>query len=426
MTDREPLATATPDHPRSAALDEVLTTAVAGGPVDAATVDRHAPLPNAFGVVVDASGIRYLGAAGARVAGADQAPAGTDTVLALYSVTKAVTATLALRLHELGMLDLDAPAGDLVPELDSRSVLVDTGAGPPGQTRPASTRVTSRMLLTHTAGFSYDFLHPTLHQLVRDREVPHVGTGRRAALELPLVAEPGTGWNYGIAMDWLGLVIEAATGQRLGEAMRAHVLDPLGMHDTSFEVRAEQQARRAALHLRGSDGAPQPRGLPPVGRPELDMGGHGLSSTIADVGRFLSCWVAGGRIVSDDRAGERLLTPATVAEAFRDQLPATSPVRALPAVDRSVAHDLDLLPGVPVGWGLSWLLNQAPLPTGRAAGSASWAGLANLWFWVDRAQGLGGMFATQLLPFGDPAARHAAEVFEATAYRTYRPLAVGG
>ncbi|MCC5949509.1 MAG: beta-lactamase family protein [Nitriliruptoraceae bacterium] len=392
----------------TASLDLVLEQAVCTEP----------GLPCAFGVIVDAEGIRYLGARGERAAGSGQA-ASVDSVLSLYSVTKAITATLALRLVDAGLLELDTPAGDLLPAIDERRVLVAREPDGRLRTRPPTRRITVRMLLCHTAGFAYDFVDPTYDALVRERRVPNVGTGRRAALDVPLVDDPGTDWHYGIAIDWLGLVLEAATGQRLGDALRTHVLEPLDMPDTSFAPTAGQQARRTALHLRDPDGHAVARALGPTGRPEVDMGGHGLSSTLTDIGRFLQCWVAGGRI-----PGGRLLAPATVAMAFHDQLVGTQRVRPLAAVDPLVAHDLDLLPGVEVGWGLSWLLNLEPLATGRAAGSASWAGLANLWFWIDPAQRLAGMFATQLLPFGDPSAKVAATAFETAAYRHFRPLAV--
>ena len=196
--------------------DAILHDAVNGNP----------GIPGVVAVATDRHGDIYTGAAGKRALGgaADMTP---DSVFAIFSTTKAITGTAALQLVEDGKLDLDAPAKSYVPELGDIQVLdgFDTAGAP--KLRAPKRDITTRMLLLHTAGFGYDIFNETYNRLAQEHGQPSVTTASKAALKTPLLFDPGTQWEYGSNIDWAGQVVEAITGQRLGEVMRTpHLRTP--------------------------------------------------------------------------------------------------------------------------------------------------------------------------------------------------------
>ncbi|HZZ69094.1 MAG TPA: serine hydrolase domain-containing protein, partial [Phenylobacterium sp.] len=220
--------------------------------------------------------------------------------------------------------------------------------------------------------------------------------GTRASLRQPLLFHPGEGWIYGIGIDWAGLVIEAASGQRLDAYLSEHLFQPLGMTDTGFALSAEQEARRAGVHVRGPDGALMriPFGMP--ADPEVLSGGGGLYSTSGDYGRFLRMLLNEGAL-----AGERVLAAETVRGLSAIQ---TGERRAgfIRTAMANLSSDFDLYPDMATGHGLATMVMPQATPEGRGPGALAWGGLANTYYWVDPAAGKAGVLLTQLLPFGDP------------------------
>jgi CubicO group peptidase (beta-lactamase class C family) len=344
----------------------------------------------------DRDGIRFIGAAGRRDASAD-IPMTQDTVFWIASMTKAVTAVAALQLVARGLLSLDAPLGGILPELAAPQVLEGFAADGGAILRPARVPITLRHLLTHTSGYSYDMCNPHLLRYIKDNNLPAIASRRRAALDLPLMFDPGTRWEYGIGIDWVGLAVEQVSGQTLGAYLQAHVFDPLGMLETSFAPAEPQRARLARMHVR------DPRGLLhpiPFSRPsegaEFEMGGGGLYGPMTDYIRFLRMLLHEGQF-----EGAEILPRALAVEALRNHI-APLTVGALPSAIPALAESFELYPGHRKGWGLLGMINESPLPSGRAAGATAWAGLANTYWWVDRTRGLCGVIAAQLLPFADP------------------------
>lgn len=385
------------------ALEESISAAVSSSP----------GLPGVVaGVTTDQSTIS-LRAAGVRATdGTD--PMTTDSVFAIFSTTKPITAVLALQLVDEGRLDLDTPAAEYAPRLGTIEVL--EGFDDRGELllRAPKTPITTRQLLTNTAGFAYDFFDPTYRRLGRDHGVPGVITASLRSLTTPLLFDPGTRWSYGSSIDWVGLVVEGITGRRLGEVMSERILTPLGMADTSFALPPEPASRRAVLHHRTNDGSltPNHRWSMPAD-PEVQMGGQGLHSTVPDYLAFIRMWLNDGR--SD--TGEQILSPQTVAEASRSHLGRLA-VTPLLSASPAVTNDAEFFPGAPKSWGLLSMINDEDAPTGRPAGSLSWAGLANLYFWIDRRNRIGGYWASQVFPFFDRAALEAYLDFETAVYRT--------
>lgn len=375
--------------------------------------DTVAADPGVSGVVAMAtnrSGTVYEGAAGTRRLG-DETAMTTDTVFALFSTTKAVTGTAALQLVEEGRLDLDAPAKDYLPELGRIQVIEGFGEDGAPRLRAPKRDITTRMLLTHTAGFGYDFFNATYARLAAEHGQPSVITAFKAALATPLLFDPGARWEYGSNIDWCGQVVEAITGERLGDVFRARIFEPLGMRDTAFSLSEAMRARVAGMQARQAEGAlaAMPFELPQ--EPEVQMGGHGLYGTVGDYMRFIRMWLNDG----EGEAG-RVLKPETIRMAERNHLDGQR-VTMLPGVIPALSSDAEFFPGLPKSWGLTFMINDAEAPTGRPAGALGWAGLANLFYWIDRQNGVGGFWATQILPFGDPASFGGYLAFETALYR---------
>ena len=367
------------------AADEILQRAVSATP--------H--VPGVVAMVTDREGNTYEGAAGSRVEGGEE-PMTTDTVFGLWSTTKAIASTAALQLVESGDLDLDAPAATYAPELDERQVIDGfDDAGAPILRAPKS-RVTTRQLLTHAGGFGYDFFNETYRRLADEHGQPSVATCSKEALRTPMLFDPGERWEYGSNIDWVGQVVESITGKRLGEVCADRIFAPLGMDETSFAPTPEMEARKSATHARVEDGSVPPIEFALPNPPEVDMGGHGLFGTVGDYMKFIRMWLNDGA-----GPGGRVLRPETVEMAVQNHL-GDLPVTALPGVIPHLSNDAEFFPGQSKSWSLAFMINNEQAPTGRPAGAQGWAGLANLFYWIDRENGVGGFWATQILPFGDP------------------------
>jgi len=330
-----------------------------------------------------------------------------DTVVWIASMTKAITAAAAMQLVEQGKLTLDGPIADVLPELGSLDVL--EGFGPDGtpRLRPARGAVTLRQLLTHSSGFVYDMWNADIDRYMKATGTPGIISCTEKALRLPLVFDPGTAWDYGIGIDWAGRAVEAASGMRLRDSMQAHLLGPLGMVDTGFAVGAAQRERLAKIHVRGPSGLVATK-IAVNPQPEFDMGGGGLYGTVGDYLRFMRMILGRGAL-----DGVRVLREDTVAMMTRNAM-GDLRCRAMKSALPGSSTDVDFVDGME--WGLSFMINPSPLPTGRSAGSLAWAGLANSYYWIDPKRNIAGVYATQLLPFNDAAAIAQFTEFEAAVY----------
>lgn len=383
----------------AARCDAVLHDAAARGQV-----------PGVVAMAAGPGGVLYQGAAGMRDVPAGR-PMRPDTVFRIASLTKAVTSIAALQLVEQGTLSLDAPLSGLLPELGGLRVLEGFGADGAPRLRPPARPVTLRHLLTHTAGFGYDMWNSEILHYQEVTGHPSTRTARKSALLAPLLFDPGDRWNYSIATDWAGLVVEAASGLGLEDYVQRHILGPLGMHDSGFLLPPERQVRLAALHRRAEAGgwAVQPSN-PAAASPEFHRGGGAMYATAPDYLTFLRMLLAGGRL------GEaRILAPESMAMVARNQigaLPVTPMRSAIPAL----TCDVDLFPGTPLRWSLAFLVNEADVPGRRHAGSFGWAGLTNCYGWVDPTCQLAAIVMMQFHPFADPAALGVLEGFERALY----------
>ncbi|WP_399551190.1 serine hydrolase domain-containing protein [uncultured Rhodococcus sp.] len=367
-------------------------------------------VPGVVAMITDREGNIYEGAAGERTLG-HGVPMTLDTTFALFSTTKAITGTAVLQCVEEGLLDLDAPAATYVPDIGELKVLDGFDAGGDPVLREPKRDITTRMLLLHTAGFGYDFFNESYNRLSQEHGQPSVITCSKAALTTPLLFDPGEKWEYGTNIDWAGQVVESIRGQRLGDVMRERIFEPLEMTDTAFTMSPSMKDRLAPIHQRESDGSLTPLiGFELPAEPEVHMGGHGLHGTVGDYMKFIRMWLNDGAGTSG-----RVLSPETVAAAVRNGLEGQH-VGLLPGVLPTLSNDAEFFPGVAKGWAYSFMTNEEVAPTGRPAGSLAWAGLANLYYWIDRQTGVGGFWATQILPFADAGSINGYLEFETAVY----------
>ena len=367
-------------------------------------------MPGVVAVAATDKGVLYEGAFGTREVGKD-APMTLDTVVWIASMTKAITATAAMQLVENGKLGLERAASEVVPELAAAKVLEGFDAAGKPRLRAPKRPITLRHLLTHTAGFGYEIWDPAIAQYQTATGTPGITTCTNAALTTPLMFDPGDRWEYGINIDWVGKIVETMSGQKLDRYFQEHIFGPLGIKDTSFKISPSQRARLATVHQRGEGGALAPIefGLPQ--EPEFLMGGGGLYGTAGDYLTF-------ARMIMQDGSfkGVQVLRPETVALMSQNHIGPIE-VGVFKTAMPTLSHDIELFPGMSKKWGLSFLINTQPAPTGRSAGSLAWAGLANTYFWIDRATRVCGVFLSQLLPFYDPAAIDLFGKFETEVYR---------
>jgi CubicO group peptidase (beta-lactamase class C family) len=327
------------------------------------------------------------------VAGGDE-PVTADTHFRIMSMTKMVATTAALQLMERGLLDLDAPVEQYCPEFAELQVL-DGFDGDTPRLRPPASKATVKQLITHTSGVGYWFFNADLQRWETVTGTPNVLSGSNVVFTAPLLADPGTRYEYGINTDWLGKVIESAGGTTLDVAVKEGITGPLGMDETTFSPSPAQRANLVPVHLRGEDGAWAPSEIELHPEPEYFAGGHGLYSTPRDYLRFQRALLGGGEV-----DGTRILQESTVDAAFTNQIGDLDFPAEITSADPASTADFNAGPGYK--WGLGLLLNTDDVPGRRRAGSGAWAGLCNTHFWVDRTAGITGAIYTQTLPFVTP------------------------
>jgi methyl acetate hydrolase len=364
-----------------------------------AVLRRAAESREVSGVVAMAAtdrGVLYEGAFGRRALDHPE-PMTLDSVFRIASMTKAITSVAAMQLVEQGKLALESPVPDIDPTLGSPQVLEGFDASGKPRLRPARRPITLRHLLTHTAGFGYRMWDPTVGRYLETAGLPARGGGHVASIRMPLVFDPGERWEYGINTDWVGRLVEAASGRPLDAYFRERIFAPLGMTDSGFVTTTEQRARQARLHQRQADGSLLLQPLePPATAAEFWSGGGPLYSTGRDYLQLLQMLLHGG-----SWNGARLLRPETVTlmgENHTGEIPAGTMKTALP----EMSSDVDFFPGARIRWGLGYMLNLDRGPNGRSAGTVSWGGLYNTYYWLDPVRRVTGLIMTQVLPFADP------------------------
>jgi len=358
-------------------------------------------VPGVVAMAADPSRVIYQGSFGVADI-AEARPMQLDALFRIASMTKPVTAVAAMQFIERGRLALDDPAAKFFPEF-AKPMVLDTFDAQTGayKLRPAAKPVTVRHLFTHTSGLGYRFTSPILRDF----------KARAGDPARPLLFEPGEQWMYGNSTDYLGHIVEKLSGLSLDDYFRQRVFAPLKMFDTFYDVPRAKQARLVAAHRRQANGAlvklpvqPRPTGFRPVG-------GGGLSSTTSDYLRFSRMLLNGGEL-----DGTRVLSANSVDAMARNQIGAVG-VPALRSLSPAFSDNFSFIADGRDKWGLGFLITADAIPGKRSAGSLSWGGLNNTYFWVDRASRISGVIMMQFLPFADRKALTLCEAFERGVYR---------
>jgi methyl acetate hydrolase len=373
-----------------------------------ATVERG-DIPMAAGAITTADETIYSGAFGERELGGGDA-IDIDSVFNMASMTKPITATAAMQLVEQGRLDLDSPISTWLPFAAELQVLDGFDEDGQPRLRDPEQEVTLRHLMTHTSGHAYVQWDENLKRYSEAvGGLPPLDYEDPETWMQPLMFDPGEDWQYGIAIDWIGYLVQEVSGQPLGEYMQEHIFQPLGMTSTGYGLTDEMEARRVSSHQRQEDRSLEVDGWVSDQNPPREYGGGGLYGTVPDYLRFI-------RMILNDGTldGETILQPETVQEMAENQM-GDIRVGMLETTNPERSQDAEFFPGLEKSWGMSFMINEEVAPTGRPAGSLAWAGLRNTFFWIDLENEIGGVFMSQLLPFVDEQVLDAFYDFE-TAY----------
>ncbi|MGI5232035.1 serine hydrolase domain-containing protein [Actinoallomurus sp. CA-142502] len=354
-------------------------------------------LPGWLTLVSRRGEIAHLSAYGARDL-ASGAPVETDTLFRIYSMSKPITSVAAMMLYEEGTFELTDPISRFLPAFADMRVY-EKGTAEAPITRPAAEPIRVWHLLSHTSGLVYGFQHVSVvDELYRaagfDRSTPRgldlAGAVDRLA-ELPLLFEPGSQWNYSMATDVLGRLVEVVSGQPLDRFFAERIFDPLGMTDTAFHVGTDDADRMASLYFAGADGRAKllDMGDTAFRPPRALSGGGGLISSAGDYHRFCQMLLRGGEL-----DGVRLLGPRTVAYMTRNHLPGGAD---LEEYGRPVFAEVSYA-GIGFGLGFAVVEDAAKTKSLTSKGEYNWGGAASTAFWVDPAEELAVVFLTQLLP----------------------------
>jgi methyl acetate hydrolase len=356
-------------------------------------------IPGVVAMAANEQSVVYEGAFGFR----DMATASrmsTDTIFRIASMVKLLTSVAALQLVERGKLKLDEPAGNIDPTLASVQVLSGFDAKGVPQLRTARKPITLRNLLTHTSGFSYLLWDPNVGRYLK------VARGNPALPRMPLMFEPGERWAYGGSLDRVGRMVEIASGQNLDRYFGDHITGPLGMNDTGFSLDEKQRAREASLHVRDANGKLVVKPLEKPSIPKVFSGGGGIYSTAPDYLTLLQALLNGGSL-----RGTSILRPETVALMSANQI-GNLEAGILRTTNPALSNDVDFFPGIHLRWGFGHMINLDPVPNGRKAGSLTWAGLYNTYYWIDPTMRVAGVIMMQILPFADRQALKVYRQFE--------------
>jgi CubicO group peptidase (beta-lactamase class C family) len=366
-------------------------------------------IPGVVAMAATGSEVIYQGAFGKRDLSKDDAMT-ADSVFWIASMTKAITTAAGMQLVEQGKLSLDEPIGKVLPDLATPQVLEGFDAKGEPKLRPATRPITLRHLMTHTAGFAYDMWNGDLGKYLEKTGTPGIISCQNAALKTPIMTDPGTRWEYGTNIDFIGKAVEAVSGKKLDVYLRENVFTPLGMNDTGFKITDAMRKRLVGMHARGEDGSLAAIPFELEQNPEFHMGGGGLYGTAADYIRFTQMILGKGR-----GNGNQILKPETVALMTQNNIGDLT-MGKMTTVAPAYTNDVDLFPDIVKKWGLSYMINTAKTPEGRSAGSLFWAGLANTYFWIDPSRNVTGVILMQLLPFADHKCLEAFAGFERGVY----------
>ncbi|KAF2229612.1 beta-lactamase/transpeptidase-like protein [Viridothelium virens] len=383
--------------------------------LDSVTSDPKNGVPGMVFAAVDKKGSIVASHASGKLGLYRNEPMSMDSVFWIASCTKMITGIACMQLVEQGKLSLD-DAGQLykvLPELTDKKYLNDQG-----QLEPKQGEITLEMLLTHTAGFGYTLFNEKLRNYGRPIGFSEFNGDVADFMNMPLVNQPGTRWEYGINLDWAGIAVERVSGLSLNDYFQKHIFGPLGITEISMFPSEEMKARLASMHQTDLDGSVRERDhihqramtakTDHEKKHIFNSGGAGCFAKPTEYCKILATLLNNG---TSPTTNAQILKPETVDNMFRNHIP-QFPDFGRQGIAAAKPELTNALPDVypqegnpPQGWGLSFFISTDESGkgkgTGRSNGTVHWAGLPNLFWWCDRENGVAGIIASQIVPFAN-------------------------
>ena len=326
----------------------------------------------------------------------------SDTMYRIYSMTKPVTSIALMMLVEQGLLQLTDPVSKFIKSFGETRVW-NTGTILKPMTAALTEPIRVWHLLTHTSGLTYGFNYADVVDDMYRRAGFETGLSYNESLEvvcdkiasLPLVFQPGSSWNYSMATDVVGRIIEVISKMPLDEFLEKNIFAPLGMTDTAFFVPEEKRSRLASLYrydeVNHSKIKLDTLGNSSLENPKFLSGGGGLISTAGDYFKFIK--MLEGRGKSGD---VRIVSSRTIDLMTQNHLPNNADISTF---GRPIGEEF-LYDGLGFGLGFSVVVDQAKTRVACPKGTFAWGGMASTAFWVDPVNEISAMFFTQLIPSG--------------------------
>jgi CubicO group peptidase (beta-lactamase class C family) len=323
-----------------------------------------------------------------------------DAIFRIASMTKPITSVAFMQLVEQGKVALTDPVAKYIPEFAKLGVFVGGGGSVPFMTRPPMTQMRIVDLLRHTAGFTYSFQEQgNIDAAYRKTDVESWTKNTSQSMidtlaQIPLEFDPGTQWNYSVATDIVGILVERISGLSLPEYFQTHIFAPLGMADTFFQVPADKasripdgfgfdpEAKMKLIDKAGSESA-WAKGW------TFNSGGGGLASSISDYHRFCRMLLNGGAL-----DGAQILSPKTIELMTANHIPGG---QDLTQMSKSLFSEAEMA-GIGFGLGFATTIDSAATLAPCSNGDFYWGGMYSTAFFVDPVEDIIMIFMTQLLP----------------------------
>ena len=336
-------------------------------------------------------------------------PVDDNTLFRIASMTKAITSTCIYQLIDKGILSLDTNLKDFFPEISDKKVIRGFDDNGDQILSDVSNDINIGHLLTHTSGFAYEIWNESIAKLVEKGDLQSAFANNDEFLKAPLVFEPGSDWEYGIGIDWLGVLIEKINDCSLQEYMHTHIFEPLGMSNTSYDLDKNKHSRVAKVYGRNNDEyLEMPFEVPE--KSSFYSGGGNLISNLEDYSKFLRIFLNSGKGSKKQIISESSI--ASMLSSLNEELVMKKMLTQVPML----SNDVDFFPTSAKSWSPGFMVNHEDIKSGRPKNSSGWAGLFNSFFWIDPKNEIAALILMQMLPFSEDGCFTTLQEFEASIY----------
>lgn len=336
-------------------------------------------------------------------------PVDDNTLFRIASMTKAITSTCIYQLIDKDILSLDTNLKDFFPEISDKKVIRGFDDNGDPILCDVSIDINIGHLLTHTSGFAYEIWNESIAKLVEKGDLQSAFANNDEFLKAPLVFEPGSDWEYGIGIDWLGVLIEKINECSLQEYMHTHIFEPLGMSNTSYDLDKNKHSRVAKVYGRNNyEYSEMPFEVPE--KSSFYSGGGNLISNLEDYSKFLRIFLNSGKGSQKQIISESSI--ASMLSSLNEELLMKKMLTQVPML----SNDVDFFPTSAKSWSPGFMVNHEDIKSGRPKNSSGWAGLFNSFFWIDPKNEIAALILMQMLPFSEEGCFTTLQEFEASIY----------